>query len=291
MVALLLVVAAAPEARAHEYWLEAVPARAAAGEEVIVRAFVGTGFVGAPKLHGRARTAALLLAAARRVDLAPLAAEGSVELARIVAPDDSGFVVAFQSEFRPITLDGPRFDRYLAEEGLETVLALRAANGTANAPGRERYRRCVTTWVSGVTPALRRLAPLGLPCEIVALGDPSSDAAPAFRVLFEGAPLAGALVRAWRDPAADTGPDFRSAARDSTGPVVEIRTDARGEARLTSTEPGAWLVATVHMIPSRSPDADWESTWASITFRRPASPPATPGSSAPRPGGGRLPRP
>jgi hypothetical protein len=34
---------------------------------------------------------------------------------------------------------------------------------------------------------------------------------------------------------------------------------------------GEWLLGTVHMVPSRDPSAaDWESTWASLTFGRAA---------------------
>lgn len=291
VISLAPVAGVTPAACAHEYWLEAAPARARAGDVVLVRGFVGTGFAGEPNLYDARRAVVLQLRAGRGVDLRPLVTDGSPDFARIVAPDDSGFVVGYVSDFSHITLDGANFDRYLEEEGLEAVRRQRAESGTSDQPARERYRRSITTWVAGTASAPDRLQPMGLPLELVPLEDPSRADAPDVRLLHDGHPLAGALVRAWwaPRPADDAGATFQSAARDAVAPVREVRTDARGEASLGALSPGLWLVTAVHMTPSRSPETDWESTWTSLTFRRDAS--ATPASSAPTPGAGRPPRP
>jgi uncharacterized GH25 family protein len=77
------------------------------------------------------------------------------------------------------------------------------------------------------------------------------------RLLFQGKPLAGALVVA--------------IPRDGPEAKVAARSDARGRVRLRLPRGGDWLVKAVHMVPApRETGADWESFWASLTFRLPA---------------------
>ncbi len=289
--ALLLLLDAAvagSPAAAHEFWLAPSTYRAAAGDTVAVAAFVGTGFRGERRPYAPSRVAALTLHAARTLDLAQAAVPGQSALARFVAADSGGAVVAYLSRFAALTQADSAFDAYLALEGLDAALAARArsraganarqqtsnpsrgSRGAAGAapPGfvRERYRRCAKSWIAGSDPA-RALRPVGLPLEIVPLAPPGSAPAFELRVLFEGAPLEGALVRAWRAALGSDGRPTDAAARDSTGAVAEARTDAQGNATLAVATPGEWLVGVVHMIPSRDPvAADWESNWASLTF-------------------------
>jgi uncharacterized GH25 family protein len=90
-------------------------------------------------------------------------------------------------------------------------------------------------------------------------------------VLDQGHPLAGALVRAWRAPLDASGLPRDPAVRDSVGPAWQGRTDARGETNVPVADAGEWLVSCVHMVPCRdATQADWESSWASLTFVRPA---------------------
>jgi len=103
--------------------------------------------------------------------------------------------------------------------------------------------------------------------EIVPLSAPGADPTVRARVLWNGKPLAGALVKAWR---ATLGTD--AASRDSIGVAWSGRTDTRGEITLSMTQPGDWLLSTVHMVPCPDhSEADWESTWASLTFERAAA--------------------
>ncbi len=76
------------------------------------------------------------------------------------------------------------------------------------------------------------------------------------RLLYEGKPLAGALVMALQRGRPDK---------------VTARTDAKGRAVLKLDRPGFWLVKAVQMIPAPADaGADWESFWASLTFALPA---------------------
>ena len=268
MLALLL--AAASPAGAHEFWLSPSRYRLAAGDTLAVGAEVGTGFRGEAKPYAATRVHVLVAAGARRVDLAQLGMNGDLVFARWIAPDAGGQLVGYESDFASIQLPPSDFDAYLKLEGLDAPLAARAALGNRAGPGRERYARCPKTWIAG-TDAKRAEAVIGLPLEVVALGDPLAPGPLAVKVLWRGKPLAGALVGAWRQPLGERFAPRAEAARDSVAPVARVRTGGDGTARLPVAGDGEWMIATVHMVPSADRDAaDWESWWASYTFARAA---------------------
>jgi uncharacterized GH25 family protein len=73
------------------------------------------------------------------------------------------------------------------------------------------------------------------------------------RLLYEGRPLAGALVVARE--------------RDDPNAQIDLRSDADGRVMLPLSRDGEWLVKAVHMRPAPADSgADWESLWASLTF-------------------------
>lgn len=254
-------------ARAHEFWLSPSTYRPAAGEVVSVSMIVGTGFRGEVKPYAAPRTVRFVMRGARESDMSALSTNGDPVSARFRVAGGDGQLLAYESNFASIELGAHDFDAYLKLEGLDEVLAARARPGAAEGPGRERYARCPKTWI-GSGQAERATAPVGLTMEIVPLADPTAGASLPVRVLFHGQPLVGALVRAWNRPLAGVSP-VDPAARDSLGPLVQVRTDAHGEARLAVGRAGEWMVSAVHMEPSTDPAAaDWQSWWASLTFAR-----------------------
>jgi len=258
---------AAP-ARAHEFWLAPSAYRASAGDTVSLRVYVGTGFRGELKPYAPSRTVRFLLRATRELDLSRAARNGDRVMARFVAPDDGGALVAYQSNFADIELPSADFDRYLADEGLDAVRAARAQK-PSGATARERYARSPKTWIAG-TDSTRASRPVGLDYELVPRGAPGARSALTVQVLFRGRPLAGALVRAWHRPLADPTHPVDAAARDSVAPVLRARTDGRGLATLAIDAYGEWMLSSVHMRPSADrEEADWESYWASLTFAKP----------------------
>lgn len=264
---LALGVLLAGPAQAHEYWLAPSTFRTGLRDTIALGALAGEGFVGERKAFAAGRVIRWRVRAARELDLMPASTPGDTLWVRFAPGDGSGLLFGYESNFASLTLDGARFDRYLEEEGLEGPRQVRRARGDAG-PGRERYRRCAKTYLAGID-SLRALEPLGMPCEIVPLSIPGRAPSLRVRVVFEGRPLAGALVNAWRQPLeADARP--RDPARRAAAPLAwSGRTDSRGEAVIPVEASGEWLVSLVHMIPSRDPAAaDWESTWASLTFAR-----------------------
>jgi uncharacterized GH25 family protein len=265
--ALLLAVAVPAPAPAHEYWLAPSRYAAPANTPVELSAIAGTGFRGDRKPFAPQHTVRLAVIVAKPLDLTRVAKPGDVTWARFAPADDRGALFAYQSDFTPITLPAADFDRYLGLEGLDGPLAARrrAADGST---GRERFRRCAKAWLAGHD-AARATAAVGLPLEIVPLAAPGTDAMLRVRVLWQGRPLAGALLKAWRAPLAAARTPTDAEDRDSVAVAWQARTDARGEVNARVATAGEWLLSVVHMEPSAArAEADWESTWASLTFAR-----------------------
>ena len=268
LAALLLVMLAMP-ARAHEYWLTLTDLTPKLGQTVEIGAASGVGFRGEAKLWDPQRAVEFAWHSQRRFSLAPMAPEGEARWGWFTFPDTTGVWVQYQSNFVGITLAPQAFDAYLQEEGLDGPLAARRKAGSTS-EGRERYRRCAKAWVDG-TSALRARTPLGQPLELVPLARPGAEPSLHVRLLWQGKPLAGALVHTYRQPLGDDGRVRPLAERDSVGVTEAKRTDARGEVVLSVADAGEWLVSVVHMVASADPAADWESTWASLTFVRRAA--------------------
>ena len=258
---------ASTPAGAHEYWLTLTPAVPQNRDPVQVGALAGTGFRGERKPFSPLRCVRLMARAARSLDLTRVASSGEFVWARFAPSDAGGAMFGYQSDFSPIELPGTQFDAYLALEGLDAPLSARQRSHMTG-PGRERYRRCAKTWLDG-SDAARATESLGFPLEIVPLERPGAAASSRLRVVLEGRPLAGALVRAWHSPFDANGLPLDPAKRDSVGASWQGRSDSRGEVTVPIAGTGEWLASVVHMQACPDPAvADWESTWASLLFTR-----------------------
>lgn len=264
-----LILAMALPAAAHEYWLAPSRYLPTPNRPIELSALAGTGFRGERKPFAPTHCARLTVHAIRTLDLTPVAREGGFTWARFAPSDSGGEMFAFESDFTPITLPAATFDPYLVTEGLDGPLAARANDPKlTRSPGRERFRRCAKAWVSGGD-VTRATTPMGLPLEIVPAAPPGQGQQLALRVLWQGQPLSGALVRVWHTPTAKDESPTDPESRDSLAVAWQQRTDAQGTVTLPTQQAGEWLVSTVHMVPSSdSNTADWESTWASLTFQR-----------------------
>lgn len=265
--AILVMCGVVPCAQAHQYWLTLTDYTPPAGGVVEVHAFSGVGFRGEAKPWNPNRCVDFSWITYRRFTLAAMAPEDDITWAHQSYFDRGGAWVQYQSNFANIELPAAEFDTYLSDEGLAEPRAVRQRMATPVA-GRERYRRCAKAWVAG-TDARRAAKPVGQPLEIVPLSLPGALPQLRVRLLWQGKPLAGAIVKTWRQPLAADGRTRALADRDSVARVEAVRTDARGEASLGVNEPGEWMLNVVHMVPcADTTAADWESTWASLTFAR-----------------------
>jgi len=246
---------------AHDFWIDPSSFQPAPGQRVTVRLRVGQHFHGDPV----PRDPSLLQ---RFSVIGPSGGETPVPgvpgaepagFATLTAPGLS--LILYASGRSPVSLDGAKFETYLAEEGLETVSAERARKGQTAAPVKEVFSRYAKAFLNVGGKSGGKSSPgfdraLGLSLELIPEKDPTGLAAGAelpVRLLYRGKPLAGVLVTALPQAKPDT--------------KVTARTDAAGRARLRLNQPGEWLVKAVHMIPAPAgAGADWESFWASLTF-------------------------
>jgi uncharacterized GH25 family protein len=265
---LALALLAAPAA-AHDLWLQ--PLRYAVPEGAPMAATFEVGHGGERSRWGTPRQ--------RIVTLEAHGAGGAVDLRPALASPESGanpgyadlvaslppgtHVLAMTSTHAMSTLAATPFNAYLADEGLTPISEARAKAGTDKAPGRERYSRRVKTLVRmGAAPLPDPVAtrPVGHSLEIVPLSDPAAlapDRTLPLRVLWKAAPLAGATLRL-TDLAND-------AAAAST-----VRTDSKGEASIRLGAGERWLLTVAWAEPLRGdPKADWDTTFASLTFATP----------------------
>ncbi len=261
-----LVAVATPSA-AHDFWLQPKGWQVAPGVALPTTVEVGHG----PFRQQWGGTAE------RLVQLADIGASGttdrkagfkpsadSVNLAPVFSQPGM-HILTLSTSLARSELPSIRFNDYATVEGLTPALSLRARTRTTDKPGREVYsRRCkALIQVGSPSPDEARLAtrPIGLSLEIVPLRDPyalGTDRQLPVRVIFEGHSLMGALVKL-------TNLEF------DAKPLAVARTDSHGEAMLHVPPVGSWLVNVIWTKPVRLPDADFETTFSSLTFGYPAA--------------------
>jgi uncharacterized GH25 family protein len=257
----------ASAAAAHHFWIEPSSFHPSANETLRLAIWIGDSFADRSEFARDSRhIERFVLVAPDGQEKPVVGLDGSrpAGLARLIQPGVHR--VGYRSVRNFSQLDGPKFEAYLAQEGLEHISALRAQRGQTHQPGREAYSRCAKTVLETKTeaPAEESVSsspgqperPLGLRLEIVPEVNPcrlsAGDELPV-RVLFDGQPLAGALVEA--------------VSQSDASAAEKIRSDAEGRAVFHLNREGLWLVRCVWMVEAEEGlNADWESLWASLTL-------------------------
>ena len=276
ILATLALSALATTALAHEFWLEAPRFRLQPGETVNVHTFIGADFKGEPWTTKAAKIQRLVRFGPTRTDSTDLTPKNTTETdtfrTGFTFAQPGTHVVLLRSTNSFIELPADQFTAYLREEGLDYALKLRQENEEMAKPGRETYRRCAKTLIqvgeAAAIPAVTDSAcrhVYGLPLELVPEQNPyrlTADKALTVRVLRAGRPAFGAAVQVWQ--------------RQPGGlPTTHYTTRANQNGRilLRLSGPGPYLLAAVDMSTAPAKlraRADWQSTWASLTFAGPA---------------------
>jgi len=275
--AFILALLCAGSLMAHDLWIEPSAFMPAPGTRLAVRLFIGQLFQG--DVFPRDPKYLVRFAVIGTGGEAPIPGVPDTDPAGFLVTGKAGlYLLVYTSSRAAVELPAAKFESYLAEEGLETISALRARRGQRAAPAKELYSRCAKSLIavgggSGPAPAGARAAgagaglagrALGLTLELIPEQDPYALAAGQelpVRLLYRGAPLAGAKVAALL--------------KSQPSRQVAARTDGSGRVRLPLAGAGVWLVKAVHMIAAPpGSGADWESFWASLTFALPAAGPA-----------------
>jgi uncharacterized GH25 family protein len=246
-------------ASAHDFWIEPSTFRVRAGELVKLALRVGHAWEGEPVQRNPARFERFVLVS--QAGEAPVLGSDGAHPAGLTRPGAAtGIqVVVYRGVRVPHRMEGPAFEKYLAEEGLAHVIATRKARGQSALAGREWYSRCAKALIAvGDANVGGHDRLVGMPLELVPEANPYTHMAGAplpVRVLHGGAPAAGVLVQA--------------VARERPDQAIRAVTDAAGRVRLPLGRSAGWLVKAVHMVPAQGGEVDWESFWASLTFEIP----------------------
>ena len=263
-------------ALAHEFWLEAPRFRLQPGQTLNIHPLIGENFHGEPWTNKAAKILRFVRygpAPTDSTDFTPTPGFAPADTFRtaIAFAQPGTHVVVLRSTNSFIELPADQFTAYLREEGLDFPLKLRQERNQEATAGREAYRRCakilLQVGAAAATPAAADSAyrkTYGLPLELVPEQNPyclTLGKSVTVRVLRAGKPVAGAAVQVWqRQPGGLPTTHFKT------------RANQNGRILLRLSGPGPYLLATVGMseAPVQLRDrADWQSTWASLTFAGP----------------------
>jgi hypothetical protein len=259
--------AASTQALGHAFWILPASFRPQAGEPVGIQLRVGDELPGETVKRNDARITRFTAAGPGQSATNIPGMDGS-DPAGFVRPEAPGvWVIAYENTPASVELSGEKFEAYLAEEGLDKVIARRTELGESALPAKELYSRCAKAILhAGGMPGPGFDRPAGMKLELTPLVDPATikpGATLRVRLDFDGKPLAGVLVHA-HTPATPTGPDSGA------------RTDENGVAAITISTHGMWVLDAVEMVDAEpASGARWRSYWASLSFEVPA-PPAGP---------------
>ncbi|MGI9519963.1 MAG: DUF4198 domain-containing protein [Pirellulaceae bacterium] len=165
---------------------------------------------------------------------------------------------------RVIELSAEDFNEYLRHDGVVDTLQQRTEAGELDTAARERYSKHVKAVVQvGEDRSSGFDANLGYPVEFIPMQNPYQlDVGDSLDVRFlkDGQPVANQMIYASHE-------GFHR--HDESGHHVEAfsaRTDADGIVTVPLSESGRWYLRTIHMEKIDHEDADYQSTWATLTF-------------------------
>jgi uncharacterized GH25 family protein len=241
---------------AHDMWIEPATFAPDAGQVVGVRLKVGQDLMGDPLPRDpRLINEFVVQDPAGRQPLVGRDGSDPAGFFRIAAQGLS--IIGYRSNPSAIEQTADKFNQYLKEEGLDAIAALRARKNLTGAKARELFSRCAKSLVvSGSPSPAQGDRALGFTLELVTEQNPyalNAGQELPVRLLYEGRPLAGALVVAMN--------------RLHPSEKLTARSDEAGRVRFRLQKSGMWLIKAVHMVEAPAgADADWVSYWASITF-------------------------
>jgi len=243
--AAIVIAACAATARAHDFWIEPSTFRPAVGQIVSTSLRVGQEFVGDPIPRSTQLFESFTIREAAG-ERAVIGMENR-DPAGYVRIDKPGLaIIGYRSKANPLQLDAAKFAQFLKEEGLESIVA-------QPKPHREQFFRFAKSIIGSGSKGFDK--PFGYRFEIIPETNPSAATPLRVRLLFEGKPLAGALVTAMH--------------RDDPNARLRIRSDKQGRVTLNLPKNGVWLIKSVQLVPAPAgSDVEWESLWASLTFER-----------------------
>ncbi len=242
---------------AHDFWLESQPFYSKPDKNVDIAIFVGEELFGDTLPNNSEKYS----------DFSYSSAQGRKkvlgEMGRYPAgyfkPQKQGYyVIGYRSNEDIVNLPGEKFNSYLRKEGLDKIINYRSSTDTLNTPAKEVFSRCVKTFIKvGDNPVVDYSGePFGYTFELTPLQNPYNikiGKVLQINASYLGKASKGSLIVAFT--------------KESPKQKQKIRTDKNGNAAIVIDKPGIWIIKSVNMIKSQRSNIDWESFWASITFK------------------------
>ena len=245
-------------AQAHEFWLQPKKYRYALGEEMRVDFMVGENFTG--EFWDLARHKVEKIDVYNEIAARNLLKQVNTSAGNNVTYrfDRQGtHLLALESNFAFIELEGSKFNDYLKEDGIENILDERTKSNNLDKPSREYYKRYAKVLVQcgdRLDETYRRK--VGFRYEIIPLANPYSIKSGDYldcQVLWEGKPVPHSMVKVW----------------SLVGNRIflqNIYTENDGTIRFPISSTGRWMVSSVKMIASEKEEGAYQSQWTSLVF-------------------------
>jgi uncharacterized GH25 family protein len=262
----------ATSAMAHDFWIQPNDYWVNPSTAVVFSLQVGHGPFRqrSPIPVGRVARFEAISMDGSRIDLRNrLQLRGEADDGHVAFSKPGTYVLVMETDARAQShLPAIRFNDYLKVEGLTPALEQRERTHRMGADGSENYSRrakCLLQVGPSESGSPARVTePLGLPLEIVPEQNPYAVPQPAtlpVRVIFEGQPLPGALVK------------LTNLEHDEA-PFEMHLTDREGRARFAMPTQGAWLLNVIwtKVLPATR-ETDFETVFSSLSF---GLPPARP---------------
>jgi uncharacterized GH25 family protein len=177
----------------------------------------------------------------------------------VVLAKPGTYALGLSTKPRELAQTADAFNKYLKEEGITDMLALRKKTGQMKWPARERYSKSVkSVFQVGEARTPQVNMPFGAPAEIVPLDNPyvgQRTGVVHMLCLVDGKPVPGMTVL------------VGSQLANEKVKELSLVTDAKGTIGVRITRKGRWYVKFVHMVRLTGGEIDYESRWASLTFQ------------------------
>jgi uncharacterized GH25 family protein len=251
-------------ALAHEFWLEPQQYIFSRTDEINIRFKAGEHFRGENWTGNQEKVKELKLYYADIIDdLTDALSDENGDSLQFSLHEEGTVVVTFNNLNSFINLEAEKFNAYLLEEGLQTVLDYRNQHNEKDSVGREFYQRSVKTIMQvGALKTEVYKKQTTLPVDIIPLSHPyklNNGDTLKVKLLFKGEPLVNAKVRSWHK--------LMGKVKDTS-----YISNAKGEISFPVKTTGEWMLSCVTMIrvtDDTDPNpvaASWQSYWGSVTW-------------------------
>lgn len=243
--------------QAHEFWIQPENFFLKPGDSVKAVFMIGEQFTGEKWKGDRRRISSLQLHSGHKVTALEELVKDDDPVLTLSLKEEGTHLLAMESTNAFIRMDGTTFTEYLQEDGLDEILSLRKKDNTQADSASELYSRHTKLLIQvGEKKNFTFKKECSHILEILPEQNPYSvgkGGRVKFKVLFQGKPLFGAKVRIWNRY------NYRTTLQN-----IYAQQDGTVETHLSN--PGAWMVSVVKMVPSKDPQAQWQSYWASLVF-------------------------